>query len=125
MSTELEETPPDTAREAESEEAARPGLDAGLTVDQLWSHIRDQRAKLKSYSNDAPDFINLLLLYLQEDMGNAALHMLKLRKMHAGRKSHATREFQASLVAVAQTALVALLESTEEAPEVFRSELRL
>ncbi|MGV9269446.1 hypothetical protein ACWDRR_32810 [Kitasatospora sp. NPDC003701] len=124
MSTGQEEAPLD-AREAVSKEAVPPAPKVELTTDQLWSHIRDQHAKLKNYSNDAPDLINLLLLYLQEDMGNVALNMLKLRKMHPGRKGHATREFQASLVAVAQMALVALLESTEDAPEVFRSELRL
>ncbi|MBD0689382.1 hypothetical protein [Streptomyces sp. CBMA123] len=121
MSTGQEET----LHEAGGEEPVCPGTDVELTVDQLWSHIRDEHAKLKAYSNGAPDFINLLLLYLQEDMGNAALHMLKLRKMRVGRTSHATREFQASLVAVAQMALVTLLESTEDAPAVFRSELRL
>ncbi|WP_188302304.1 hypothetical protein [Streptomyces sp. CBMA123] len=108
-----------------SDEAANDN-DSAMDLDRLWERVRDKHAQLKGYSDDAPDFMNLLLLYLQQDMGDAALNMLKLRKMRVGRKGHATKELRAALVSVAQMALVALLESAEEeAPEVFRSELRL
>ena len=107
-----------------SDEAANDN-DSAMNLDQLWEHVRNRHARLKEYSDDVPDFMNLLLLYLQEDMGNLASNRLKLRRMRAGRKGHATKEFQAGLVAVVGMALVALLESAgEEAPELFRSELR-
>ncbi|MBD0689691.1 hypothetical protein [Streptomyces sp. CBMA123] len=96
-----------------------------MEMDRLWEHVRDRHAQLKQASNNAPDFMNLLLFYMQESMGEAALNTLKLRKMRPGRKGSATEGLQSALVSVIEMAMVALVESTEDAPEVLRSELRL
>ncbi|MFJ6622300.1 hypothetical protein ACIQOW_32560 [Kitasatospora sp. NPDC091335] len=94
-----------------------------MHMEWLWERAHLTHAQLKARSRDAPDLLNLLLLSLQEYMGNAALNMLKLRKMRPSQKATATRDLQSALAAVAMTALAALLECTEDAPEVFRSEV--
>ncbi|MFD0407335.1 hypothetical protein [Kitasatospora sp. NPDC127116] len=96
-----------------------------MEMDRLWEHTRKRHAQLKEYSNDPPDLMNLLLLSLQEGVGQAALNMLKLRKVRPGRKGSATEGLQLALASVIEIAMVALWESTDDAPEVFRSRLWL
>ncbi|MGW3177791.1 hypothetical protein ACWDD9_00810 [Kitasatospora sp. NPDC001119] len=94
-----------------------------MHTEWLWERAHLMHAQLKARSENAPDLLSLLMFSLQECMGNAALNMLKLRKMRPSQKAVATRDLHSALAVIAMTALVALVECSDDAPEVFRSEV--